>query len=99
MTDPVTLPKTTVSRAEILLLLLADELDDTNTHPDLAKRAREVQEELRAHLSAPGRGEASSNLAMWLSAALDDPAVCAEMKRDITAWFDAGQPSHDHDER
>lgn len=23
----------------------------------------------------------------WLSAALDDPAVCAEIKRDIVAWF------------
>ena len=25
----------------------------------------------------------------WLSAALDDPAVCAEMKLDITLWFTA----------
>ena len=25
----------------------------------------------------------------WLSAALDDPAVCAEMKLDITRWFTA----------
>ena len=24
----------------------------------------------------------------WLSAALDDPKVCAEMKRDIQEWFD-----------
>jgi len=24
----------------------------------------------------------------WLSAALDDPKVCAEMKRDIREWFD-----------
>lgn len=23
----------------------------------------------------------------WLSAALEDPAVCAEMKADILAWF------------
>lgn len=26
----------------------------------------------------------------WLSAALDDPKVCAEMKRDINEWFDGG---------
>lgn len=25
----------------------------------------------------------------WLSAALDDPHVCEDMKRDITAWMDA----------
>lgn len=28
----------------------------------------------------------------WLSAALDDPQVCEEMKADIRAWFDAGEP-------
>jgi len=26
----------------------------------------------------------------WLSAALEDPKVCAEMKRDINAWFEGG---------
>lgn len=26
----------------------------------------------------------------WLSAALDDPKVCAEMKADIREWFDNG---------
>ena len=26
----------------------------------------------------------------WLSAALDDPKVCAEMKADINAWFEGG---------
>jgi hypothetical protein len=31
-------------------------------------------------------------LGAWLSAALDDPNVCAEMKRDINAWFDTGMP-------
>lgn len=33
--------------------------------------------------------EASDNLGAWLSAALDDPAVCDAMKADITAWFTA----------
>lgn len=28
----------------------------------------------------------------WLSAALDDPQVCQEMKYDIRNWFDAGKP-------
>lgn len=36
---------------------------------------------------------ASDRLGMWLSAALDDPGVCAEMKDDINAWFAAGLPS------
>lgn len=26
----------------------------------------------------------------WLSAALDDPKVCDEMKADIREWFDGG---------
>ena len=38
-----------------------------------------------------GRSETSPELwavGSWLSAALDDPKVCAEMKRDINEWFD-----------
>ncbi len=31
----------------------------------------------------------------WLSAALDDPNVCADMKADILAWFDADMPAPD----
>jgi len=37
--------------------------------------------------------ELADRLGRWLSAALDDPQVCDEMKADIEAWFDAGQPS------
>ena len=36
--------------------------------------------------------EAAYNLSKWLSAALDDPNVCDEMKRDINAWFNFGMP-------
>lgn len=32
---------------------------------------------------------ANDRLGKWMSAALDDPGVCTEMKADITAWFDA----------
>lgn len=32
---------------------------------------------------------ASERLGVWLSAALEDPGVCEEMKRDIRSWFDA----------
>ena len=35
---------------------------------------------------------ASVNLGAWMSAALDDPAVCAAMKADIQEWFSAGEP-------
>ncbi|MEK7817349.1 MAG: hypothetical protein AAB281_03760 [Actinomycetota bacterium] len=31
-------------------------------------------------------------LGKWLSAALDDPDVCTEMKADIRAWFSSGEP-------
>lgn len=38
----------------------------------------------------------SAAIGSWLAAALDDPAVCAEMKRDIQLWMDAGSPVIDY---
>lgn len=35
---------------------------------------------------------ASVALGAWMSAALDDPAVCDAMKADIQEWFSAGDP-------
>lgn len=35
---------------------------------------------------------ASTSLGAWMSAALDDPAVCDAMKADIQEWFSAGEP-------
>lgn len=32
---------------------------------------------------------ANDRIGPWLSAALEDPQVCAEMKADIAAWFAA----------
>lgn len=32
---------------------------------------------------------ANQRIGKWLSAALDDPNVCADMKADIAAWFDS----------
>ena len=40
----------------------------------------------------PQPSKESEALGKWLAAALDDPIVCAEMKADIEAWFEAGQP-------
>jgi hypothetical protein len=37
---------------------------------------------------------ASVKLGAWMSAALDDPAVCDAMKADIREWFSAGEPFH-----
>jgi len=34
---------------------------------------------------------ASVRLGSWMSAALDDPKVCEEMKADIREWFAAGE--------
>jgi hypothetical protein len=39
------------------------------------------------------QARASEALGGWMSAALDDPAVCDAMKADIQAWFDAGKPA------
>jgi hypothetical protein len=49
--------------------------------------------EVLQRLAAPSPAPAADKLGSWLSAALDDPNVCAEMKADIEAWFKAGQPS------
>ena len=35
----------------------------------------------------------SVDLGTWLSAALEDPATCDELKTAIRAWFQAGQPA------
>ena len=40
------------------------------------------------------RNETDGAIGGWLSAALDDPDVCAEMKLDIVAWF-TEQPDND----
>lgn len=36
--------------------------------------------------------KASFALGAWMSAALDDPKVCEQMKADINEWFSAGEP-------
>ena len=38
-------------------------------------------------------GDATYRVGRWLSAALDDPQVCDEMKADILAWMEAGKPN------
>ncbi len=50
---------------------------------NLVRSAADEIDRLRAFASANDR------IGPWLSAALDDPQVCREMKADITAWFDA----------
>lgn len=44
---------------------------------------------LAALASLEGFLTASDRLGKWMSAAIDDPKVCEEMKSDIRAWFDA----------
>lgn len=41
------------------------------------------------HAEARRLQAANERVGAWLSAALDDPAVCEAMKEDIRAWFDA----------
>jgi hypothetical protein len=36
--------------------------------------------------------DGNERLGKWMSAALDDPLVCEEMKSDIRAWFEAQEP-------
>ena len=64
---------------------MADQITDT-----LMVQAAERIEELRS--SRDRVIMASVKLGKWMSAALDDPSVCAEMKADIHEWFSAGEP-------
>ena len=42
----------------------------------------------------PEQPETHWAVGAWLSAALDDPNVCEEMKADIGEWFDRGGSEH-----
>ena len=47
---------------------------------------------LRRPMSAGAVTEQDWNVGKWLSAALEDDAVCAEMKADINVWFNSKGP-------
>lgn len=49
-------------------------------------------DKLEWHKPAHRAVMASVKLGGWMSAALDDPAVCEAMKADIREWFSAGEP-------
>lgn len=62
----------------------------------LLETATYPSEELAAKAwnARPAATEASLRIGAWLSAALEDPKVCKEMKEDVRAWFDEGWPPH-----
>jgi len=67
---------------------------------EAAKAAAQADYErrVRSALTHPapasdGADKITENVGRWLSAALEDPQVCAEMKRDIIAWMEAGRPN------
>lgn len=43
--------------------------------------------------SGGAEADTTYRVGRWLSAALDDPQVCDEMKADIRAWMKAGRPN------
>jgi hypothetical protein len=61
----------------------------------------ELQQDLKEAESALGLAQtpavqkADYKIGYWLSGALEDPAVCDQMKADIKAWFEAHQPGLD----
>ena len=77
-----------VAAADMLEALSA-RLADVEARANLAER---YLAEKRKHLVA------SEALGGWMSAALEDPKVCAEMKADINAWFAALEPMEPKDE-
>lgn len=78
---------------------------DDQWHCDISFAAYPTDDELAAlhdflnthhkHTSPPATsaGVVTANVGRWLSAALDDPQVCDEMKADILAWMEAGKPN------
>lgn len=66
------------------------------TEPSNLRDAAEVYEEFAPtvedsiYLAEHEAVMASVKIGGWLSAALDDPAVCDAMKADINQWFSAG---------
>lgn len=52
-----------------------------------SERKAQILLDLYNQEQAPPMTPAEQNLGSWLSAALSDPAVCAEMKADIEAWM------------
>ena len=66
------------------------------TEPSNLRDAAEVYEEFApimedsVYLAEHEAVMASVKIGGWLSAALDDPAVCDAMKADINQWFSAG---------
>lgn len=56
------------------------------------KRLQECKKNLREwRLIALNDAVRNRRVAKWLSAALEDPSTCNEMKADIRAWFDAAE--------
>ena len=64
-------------------------------------REQELIDNWNARAPSPERAsETTYKVGRWLSAALEDDAVCQEMKDDIIAWMEAGRPnSHTSPER
>lgn len=46
-----------------------------------------------ANQSSEASAHATHKVGRWLSAALEDPNVCDEMKADIKTWMTAGKPN------
>lgn len=64
-------------------------------------REQELIDNWNTRAPSPERAsETTYKVGRWLSAALEDDAVCQEMKDDIIAWMEAGRPnSHTSPER
>lgn len=57
-------------------------------------REQELIDNWNTRAPSPERAsETTYKVGRWLSAALEDDAVCQEMKDDIIAWMEAGRPN------
>ena len=69
---------------------LAHEFEISIATGDLAwERFMTEREAHPAPQGGDARDRVDYKIGSWLSAALEDPSVCAEMKADINAWFEA----------
>ena len=78
----------TISLTEGEAETLANELDPVQRQLGDSFNALAVGHALEKHRLQDG----NERIGKWLSAALDDPAVCSDMKADIRAWFDGQKP-------
>ncbi|MFA5951535.1 MAG: hypothetical protein WC807_14745 [Hyphomicrobium sp.] len=87
----MTTPKTAMQALEQIAIVCTDNMDRDRDHRMALDFVRQVANDCLSRCEVQ-TAKADYKIGWWLSGALEDPNVCAEMKADINAWFEAHQP-------